>query len=74
MKSFKIYKYTNLITGQGYVGKTFKTLEERAGRNLRNYRACQKFWEAIQHYGTDCWKHEILWDGLTLDEVTSMSK
>ena len=69
MKSFKIYKYTNLITGQGYVGKTFKTLEERAGRNLRNYHACQKFWEAIQHYGTDCWKHEILWDGLTLDEA-----
>ena len=33
------------------------------------YRECEKFWEAIQHYGTDCWSNEILWDGLTLDEA-----
>ena len=34
-----------------------------------NYRECEKFWEAIQHYGTNCWRPEILWDGLTHDEA-----
>ena len=36
---------------------------------MKGYRGCEKFWEAIQHYGTDCWRSEILWDGLTLDEA-----
>lgn len=36
---------------------------------MTHYRDCKKFWEAIQHYGTDCWRVEILWDGLTLEEA-----
>ena len=69
MKSYKIYKYTNLITGMSYVGQTCKTLEQRAEPDMKGYRGCVKFWEAIEMYGTDCWRVEILWDGLTLDEA-----
>ena len=69
MKLYKIYKYTNLITGMSYIGQTCKTLKQRAGRNMQRYRDCDKFWEAIQHYGTDCWRSEILWDGLTSEEA-----
>lgn len=36
---------------------------------MQGYRGCDKFWETIQHYGTDCWKVEVLWGGLTLDEA-----
>ena len=69
MNTYKIYKYTNLITGMSYIGQTCQTLKKRAGLNMIKYRECEKFWEAIQHYGTDCWSDEILWDGLTLDEA-----
>ena len=69
MKSYKIYKYTNLITGMSYVGQTHKTLKERAKPSMKGYHGCDKFWEAIEMYGTDCWRSETLWDGLTLDEA-----
>ena len=69
MKSFKIYKYTNLITGMSYIGQTCQTLEERTGQGMQFYRSSPKFWEAIQEYGTDCWRVEILWDGLTSEEA-----
>ena len=36
---------------------------------MTGYRLCNRFWEAIQHYGTDCWAVEILWEGLTLEEA-----
>ena len=41
----------------------------RRAITCKNYCGCEKFWEAIQNYGTDCWSVEILWDGLTLDEA-----
>ena len=69
LNTYKIYKWTNLITGMSYVGQTKRPLERRAGSNMSGYRGCNRFWEAIQHYGTDCWAFEILWDGLTLDEA-----
>ena len=69
MNTYKIYKYTNLITGMSYIGQTCRPLKTRAGYNMIGYRGCEKFWEAIQNYGTECWADEILWDGLTLDEA-----
>ena len=69
MKLFGIYKYTNLITGECYVGQTCQPLKKRASKDMTGYRNSDKFWEAIQHQGTDCWRVETLWDGLTLDEA-----
>ena len=36
---------------------------------MTGYRGCDKFWEAIENYGTGCWASEILWRGLTSDEA-----
>lgn len=69
MNTYKIYKYTNLITGMNYIGQTCRPLHIRAGRNMTGYRLCNKFWEAIDAYGTDCWAVEILWEGLTAEEA-----
>ena len=63
MNTYKIYKYTNLITGMSYIGQTCRPLHYRAGKNMTGYRLCNKFWEAIEAYGTDCWTVEILWEG-----------
>ena len=52
-----------------YVGRMCQSLEERASRDMTGYRNSEKFWEVLQHYGTDCWRVEILWDGLILDEA-----
>lgn len=69
MNTYKIYKYTNVITGMSYIGQTCRPLHIRAGRNMIGYRPCNKFWEAINAYGTDCWTVEILWEGLTAEEA-----
>ena len=69
MNTYKIYKYTNLITGMSYIGQTCRPLHYRAGKNMTGYRLCNKFWEAIEAYGTDCWTVEILWEGLTAEEA-----
>ena len=61
--------WTNMNQIVRYVGQTCQSLEERAGRDMTGYRGCDEFWKAIQHYGTDCWRDEILWEGLTLDEA-----
>lgn len=69
-RKYKIYKYTNLITRGSYIGQTCQPLRYRAGgRSMIGYRGCEKFWEAIEGYGTNCWHVEILWEGLTLDEA-----
>ena len=36
---------------------------------MTGYRGCDKFWESINAYGTDCWAVEILWEGLTAEEA-----
>ena len=33
MKSYKIYKYTNLITGMSYIGRTCETLKSTCARS-----------------------------------------
>lgn len=57
----KIYQYTNLITNKPcYVGKTKRTLKQRAGRNGRYYGPCSYFWSEIQKYGWENFQGEVL--------------
>ena len=44
-------------------------IREARGEQYVPLSRLRQFWEAIQHYGTDCWVVEILWDGLTLEEA-----
>lgn len=57
---YSIYKYTNIFTGQMYIGQTSQALEQRAQSNGRNYASCPRFYEAIKEYGWDNFKGEIL--------------
>lgn len=65
---YKIYKYTNLINGKIYIGQTKNTLEQRA-INGTNYKGSTYFYNAIQKYGWNNFKPEILEDNLTLEEA-----
>ena len=61
---YKIYMYTNMITGLIYIGQTSQTLEERAQLNGSNYKTCPRFWQAIQHDGWENFVPEILKDNI----------
>lgn len=55
-----IYCYTS-PSGKRYIGQTKTTLKERAGSiNYRSYKGCTAFYNAIQKYGIENFKVEIL--------------
>ena len=66
---YKIYKYTNVITGKVYIGQTSKSLEERAQNNGLNYRGSRRFYEAICDYSRDSFEPEILEEVETAEEA-----
>lgn len=68
-KSYKIYRYTNLINGKIYIGRTKSSLACRAGHNGKKYYGCKHFGNAIKKYGWENFKGEILCDGLTYQEA-----
>ena len=74
MKTSKIYKYTNRITGMSYIGQTCKSLSKRAGKDMIGYKESGYFWRAIQKYGTECWDVEILHDGLTREYADNLEQ
>lgn len=57
---YTIYKYTSKSTGKSYVGKTSKTLNQRAGNNGNCYKACTYFYGAIREYGWDDFTCEVV--------------
>lgn len=63
MSNFIIYKSTNTITNMCYVGKTIKSLKDRKN----GHRQCCKkpdpdyFHKALNHYGWDNFKWEIIY-------------
>lgn len=70
MKKYKIYCYTNTKNNKKYIGQTYRTLEQRAGINGKEYTKKQSlFSSAIKCYGWDCFQPTILKDNLTLKEA-----
>lgn len=69
-----VYKYTNMINGKVYVGRTMRTLIERAGKNGNGYKTCSRFYEAICKYGWDNFKLEILAEGVSLKDGIALEK
>lgn len=57
--SFKIYKRTT-PDGKVYIGCTINSLELRAGVGGAGYKQCGAFWDAIQKFGWDSIKSEII--------------
>lgn len=65
MDRYVVYKHT-VPNGKVYIGQTKKTTSDR-WKNGKGY-TCHKhgwFWKAIEKYGWDNIKHEILYDDLT---------
>jgi group I intron endonuclease len=52
-----------------YIGITRTSVEKRWRKNGSGYKKQQYFWRAIQKYGWDNFKHEILYEHLTKDEA-----
>ena len=67
-----IYKHTNLVNGKIYIGQTKQTANNRWANGLgynpyNNLQNCV-FWNAIQKYGWDNFKHEIIEDNIQTKE------
>lgn len=61
-----IYKVTNLITNQIYIGKTTKTLTERINSHMREckyHKNNNYFHNALLKYGDNNFKWEIIFEG-----------
>lgn len=65
---YLIYKYTS-PSNKVYIGQTCKTLSARAEPGGTGYRPCVAFWRAIQKYGWDNIRGEILEAVDTLEEA-----
>ena len=54
-----IYKYTS-PSGKNYIGQTKYSLEKRSQKNGIGYKKCRAFYTAIQKYGFENFRWEIL--------------
>lgn len=70
---YKIYKYTNLINNKIYIGQTKMSLEKRAV-NGHNYKGSIHFYNAIQQYGWDNFKGDILEEVETVEMANEKEK
>lgn len=68
-KTYCVYIHTNKINNKVYIGQTCQKPENRWGDSGKKYNRNPKFWTAIQKYGWDNFKHEILESNLTLEEA-----
>lgn len=67
--TYCVYKHTCLANNKVYVGITARKPETRWGSDGRGYRNNAYFTNAIKKYGWDNFKHEILFEKLTLEEA-----
>ena len=70
-KTYCVYTHTNLTNGKVYVGMTSLKPEKRWGFEGSNYFH-QPFWDAIEEFGWNGFKHEILATGLTEEAAKAM--
>ena len=68
-KKYIVYKHTNNINGKVYIGITSTSLGKRSGKDGTNYRKNTLFYRAIEKYGWDAFSHEIIEDGMSLEDA-----
>ena len=68
---YTVYKHVG-PTAKVYVGITKNTPQHRWGVDGSGYKGCPKFWNAIQKYGWDKFRHDIVATGLTYEEAAAM--
>ena len=67
---YYIYMYT-FPNGKKYIGKTKRSMTQRQGSDWSHYKRCRLLWNAIQKYGTENIKTDILFEGTLTDEEAS---
>lgn len=67
---YYIYMYT-FPNGKKYIGKTKRSMNQRQGSDWSHYKKCRLLWNAIQKYGTENIKTDILFEGTLTDEQAS---
>lgn len=65
---YQVYCYTS-PSGKIYIGQTGQSIKARAGKDGINYQQCPYFYKAIQKYGLENFKVDILKDNLTHEEA-----
>lgn len=73
MRDFIVYKHTS-PSGKVYIGITCQTPLERWRSGGLGYKSCPHFWNAIQKYKWNNFKHEIIVDGLTEGEASQIEE
>ncbi len=68
---YQIYRYT-APDGRVYIGCTARTFAERAGQHGEGYRDATKFWKAIQEFGWDSFKVDVLATTESAEEATKL--
>lgn len=69
-KKYKVYKRT-APDGRVYIGCTSQTLELRAGKGGCNYQTNARLWEAIQQFGWDTFKTELILETDDLEKAAA---
>lgn len=72
-REYLIYCHTS-PSGKRYIGQTKNYNKRCLDHKCRKNKGCPAFFNAIQKYGWDSFKHEILKDNLTLHEANILEK
>ena len=68
-----VYKHTS-PNNKVYVGITSKPIVRRFGVHGQGYKSNRHFWNAINKYGWERFKHEVIADGLNFETACEMEK
>lgn len=73
MGQYVVYVHQNKLNKKRYIGITNNTSKRWCARGKR-YDGCPRFAAAIRKYGWDCFTHEIIESGLTLEEANDRER